>query len=186
VSDPATERISDNPRASGIPVTAIAAIIVATVMAGVGGFLFGRSRAADRDDAAQTRTVAERRARQQAEQAAKRRGFSEGRAKGLVEGRKDGTNRGSEKGKEDGAAERERRSSVVLDCPATGAEPNISHLSVRNMSCQDAVTVIQRFGTIEKNFSAGGFDCSRLSGVALGGTWRCTQGETAFRFDFGD
>jgi hypothetical protein len=73
-----------------------------------------------------------------------------------------------------------------MDCPTTGAEPNISNLSVRYMTCGQAQGVIATFGSISQHFTVLGFDCNRLSGGDLGGTWRCTKGERAMRFDFGD
>ena len=75
---------------------------------------------------------------------------------------------------------------IVADCPSTGAEPHISGLSVRNMTCAEAQSVIAAFGVIDTTFSAAGFTCSRISGAELGGTWRCVQGSKAFRFLFGD
>ena len=75
---------------------------------------------------------------------------------------------------------------IVLDCPVTGAEPNLSDLSVRNMGCAEAVGVIGDFSSIYQSFSVRGFSCTRISGGELAGAWRCVQGTRAFRFDFAD
>ena len=83
---------------------------------------------------------------------------------------------------------------TVKDC-TSGAAPNVTNLSVRNMTCEEADSltgeVIQSLS--RQPFSAAGFECEILgqagpdSGPILGAEdIRCTSGDRAFRFSFGD
>jgi ABC-type glycerol-3-phosphate transport system substrate-binding protein len=83
---------------------------------------------------------------------------------------------------------------TVEDCTSK-SEPNITGLSVRNMSCEEAdkltADVVQSLS--RKPFSAAGFECEILgqsgpdTGPILGAEdIRCTSGDQAFRFSFGD
>ncbi|MEA2171258.1 MAG: hypothetical protein QOF76_4558 [Solirubrobacteraceae bacterium] len=80
---------------------------------------------------------------------------------------------------------------TVKDCDQE-AGPTITITSVRNMTCHRAAIIIVhgKNKTISKHFEPGhGFSCDRISGVRLGGVWRCTKDSTpakAFRFDFAD
>lgn len=83
---------------------------------------------------------------------------------------------------------------VVEDCTSKAA-PNVTGLSVRNMSCEeaDALTGDVIGSLSRKPFSAAGFDCEILgesgpeSGPILSASdIRCSSGEMAFRFSFGD
>jgi hypothetical protein len=84
---------------------------------------------------------------------------------------------------------------VVEDCVSAFA-PNVSDLSVRNMGCSEADGLT---GSVIADlqpgaFSSAGFSCQILGeyGPAGGGPIlgasdiRCTQGDRAFRFSFGD
>lgn len=82
----------------------------------------------------------------------------------------------------------------VEDCTSKSA-PNVTDLSVRNISCEQAdsltAEVIQSLS--RQPFKAAGFDCEILgqsgpdSGAILGAEdIRCTSGDQAFRFSFGD
>ncbi len=71
------------------------------------------------------------------------------------------------------------------DCPSSG-QPNVVNLSVSGMSCSEAVAVITDFGSISTAFNVDGFACGQLSGTAISGVWRCTQGAKSFRFGFAD
>ncbi len=71
-------------------------------------------------------------------------------------------------------------------CPSTGAEPNVGDLTVENMTCDEAKSVIAQFPPISAHFTAAGFSCDQQSGAEFGGTWRCTSAEKAFQFGFGD
>lgn len=75
----------------------------------------------------------------------------------------------------------------TIDCHAA-ADFNIIVTSARNMSCGAGKFDMRRYkGSIKKHFTTPkGFSCSRISGGALGGTWRCVKGNKAYRFDFGD
>jgi hypothetical protein len=77
---------------------------------------------------------------------------------------------------------------AVVDCDSYADYPNIQISSARNMTCAAAVKVMKAYkGDISKSFKAPQkFTCSRVSGVAEGGQWRCTQGTRAFRFEFKD
>jgi hypothetical protein len=60
--------------------------------------------------------------------------------------------------------------------------------SARAMTCGAAARDLRRtHKPISRHFrTAGGFACSRVSGTALGGEWRCVNGGRAYRFEFGD
>lgn len=74
---------------------------------------------------------------------------------------------------------------VVDDCEDLSV--NISGISVRNISCDDALRLLtENLGTVSRTFALGGFECARISGGRLGGIWRCTDGDQAIRFSFGD
>ena len=74
---------------------------------------------------------------------------------------------------------------VVADCENLSV--NISGISVRNISCDDALQLLtDDLGSVSKSFALGGFQCARISGGRLGGVWRCTDGDQAIRFSFGD
>ena len=75
----------------------------------------------------------------------------------------------------------------VVDC-RRAVTPNITISSARNMSCIQAMRDMRRYhGSIGGSFSTpGGFRCNRVSGGQFGGQWRCTSGQRAYRFNFGD
>jgi hypothetical protein len=83
---------------------------------------------------------------------------------------------------------------VVEDCTSKSA-PNVTDLSVRNMSCEEADDLAgDVIGSLSrKPFTAAGFDCEILggsapdSGTILGAeNIRCISGDRAFRFSWGD
>jgi hypothetical protein len=76
----------------------------------------------------------------------------------------------------------------VRDCRTWVHYPNTQISSARAMSCGAAARELRRYrGSISRRFrTPGGFSCSRVSGMALGGQWRCVNGRRAFRFEFGD
>jgi hypothetical protein len=83
---------------------------------------------------------------------------------------------------------------IVEDCTSESA-PNVTDFSVRNMSCEeaDALTAEVVQSLSRQPFTAAGFDCQILgqyapdSGPILGAEdIRCTSGDRAFRFSFGD
>lgn len=75
---------------------------------------------------------------------------------------------------------------AVRDCSAK-VDFNLEITSARNMTCTRARTVMRGYkGSIKRRFRTGGFTCTRVSGNALGGQWRCASGMRAFRFEFGD
>ncbi len=65
---------------------------------------------------------------------------------------------------------------------------NLVVSSARNMTCRAAAHELRRYKkSIFRRFrTPGGFLCTRVSGGALGGQWRCVRGPQAFRFEFGD
>jgi hypothetical protein len=78
-------------------------------------------------------------------------------------------------------------SAFVRDCARPQTFSNVVVSSVRNMSCSAARTVMRRHNRpISRSFVTSGFRCTRVSGGALGGQWRCVRGVQAFRFEFGD
>jgi hypothetical protein len=70
----------------------------------------------------------------------------------------------------------------------TRADFNLLISSARNMRCSTARRDLRRHhGSISFRFrTPGGFTCTRASGTALGGQWRCVKGRKAYRFEFGD
>ncbi len=80
-------------------------------------------------------------------------------------------------------------SAEVHDCNHWVHYPNMKISSARNMSCRrargemrcDPQPTRYRFTTRCRRFR-----CVRVSGMPLGGQWRCTKGRRAFRFEFGD
>ena len=79
-------------------------------------------------------------------------------------------------------------SAGVRDCNKWVYYPNIKISSARNMSCAAARRDIRRYrGAIRYRFrTPGGFTCTRVSSMALGGQWRCVRASRAYRFEFGD
>ena len=76
----------------------------------------------------------------------------------------------------------------VITCHVWASYPNVLISSARNMSCTAAAREMRRYrGSIARRFrTPGGFACYRVSGVPVGGQWRCVRGARAFRFEFGD
>jgi len=59
--------------------------------------------------------------------------------------------------------------------------------STRNMLCRSAARVMRAHNRpISTSFKTSGYRCRRISGRALGGTWRCLKSNRGFRFAFGD
>ena len=87
-----------------------------------------------------------------------------------------------------GASAARAEASAVIRCHVWASYPNVLISSARNMSCATAARQMRRYrGSIARRFrTPGGFSCYRVSGVALGGQWRCVRGARAFRFEFGD
>ncbi len=75
----------------------------------------------------------------------------------------------------------------VSGCSRGQLEVNYSGISVRNMKCATARRLI---GSLRRapgaRFTVQGWGCRRLSGGLYGGTFRCTRGNAAFRFGWGD
>ena len=78
-------------------------------------------------------------------------------------------------------------SAVVRSCNHA-VDFNLKIISARNMRCRAARRVMRRNDRpIGVNFAApNGFRCKLAEGGPLGGIWRCTRGDKAFRFDFAD
>ena len=65
--------------------------------------------------------------------------------------------------------------------------PTITITSTRNMLCRSAARVMRAHNRpISTSFKTSGYRCRRISGRALGGTWRCLKSNRGFRFGFGD
>ena len=75
----------------------------------------------------------------------------------------------------------------LRDCD-TRADFNLHISSARNMFCRTARRDLRRHrGPIAFRFrTPGGFTCTRVSGNALAGQWRCVKGRKAYRFEFSD
>ena len=78
-------------------------------------------------------------------------------------------------------------SAVVRSCNHA-VEFNLKIISARNMRCRAARRVMRRNDRpIGVNFAVpNGFRCKLREGSPIGGIWRCTRGDKAFRFDFAD
>jgi hypothetical protein len=76
----------------------------------------------------------------------------------------------------------------VVGCHVFAHYPNVLISSARNMTCRAAAKEMRRYRkSIFRRFrTPGGFVCTQVSGVSLGGQWRCARGRQAFRFEFGD
>ena len=76
---------------------------------------------------------------------------------------------------------------TVRSCAAK-ADFNVVVSSARNMSCATAARDIRAFRhSISRHFTTpGGFACGQVSGISLGGQWRCARGIKAYRFEFSD
>lgn len=67
------------------------------------------------------------------------------------------------------------------------AGPTVTITSTRNMLCRSAARVMRAHNRpISTSFKTSGYRCRRISGRALGGTWRCLKSNRGFRFAFGD
>jgi flagellar biosynthesis/type III secretory pathway protein FliH len=165
----------------------VAALLVIAA-AGVAGYLSGKDAAPDAADAEEAGTEAYQDALVEAEQEAFAEAEERGDEEGSALGQRAGIRLGREQGRDEGGAEANQRLAATQPqpCPSTGAEPNVSEFSVVNMACEEAQSVIAKFGSISRSFTAGGFDCIRTSGTAQGGTWECSQGVRSFTFEFGD
>ena len=77
---------------------------------------------------------------------------------------------------------------AVVNCHVWPDYPNTMISSARNMTCKAASAEMKRYhGQIFRRFrTPGRFVCTRVSGVATGGQWRCVRGGQAFRFEFRD
>jgi hypothetical protein len=77
--------------------------------------------------------------------------------------------------------------SRLRECAAK-VDFNIEISSARNMRCSTARRDLRRHkGSIGFRFrTPGGFRCTRVSGNALAGQWRCVKGRKAYRFEFSD
>lgn len=76
----------------------------------------------------------------------------------------------------------------VIDCNQRAFSTTVI-TSARGLRCRTAARVLLRHrGSISYRFRIrGGWSCRRVSGVELGGQWRCRRrGGKAFRFDFAD
>lgn len=178
-----------------IPVMA-ACFVLGALLIGGAAFVAGRSASPSEvrlDDArAQGRTEAFKTASARAFPGVAQVGVATGQTLGRTDGRHQGRRDGLRQAKQDVEAEQQAVAAriaaqqVILDCPVAGPEVNFANLSVRNMNCSTAVSLVGSITTMDAYFTVGGFSCSRISGGDLGGQWRCTQGNEAFRFDWGD
>jgi hypothetical protein len=75
----------------------------------------------------------------------------------------------------------------LRDCN-TRADFNLLISSARNMFCRTARRDLRRHrAPIAFSFrTPGNFRCTRVSGNALAGQWRCVKGRKAYRFEFSD
>ncbi len=165
-----------------------ATVLLIAVAVGVVGYVTGRAGGDDREAA---QSASKRQGRSEGEGRARRMGYSAGYARGQRVGYRQTYRKADRAGYRSALEGREitptpEPADILLDCPVTGAEPNVANLSVRNMGCAEAVGVIGDFGSISQTFSVRGFACGRISGGDLGGTWRCQEEGKVFRFDFGD
>ena len=87
-----------------------------------------------------------------------------------------------------GAGSPVARAADVVDCDVYAYYPNVLISSARNMICRSAARDMRCYQRpIYRRFrTPGGFRCTRVSGVAQGGQWRCVNGARAYRFEFGD
>ena len=85
------------------------------------------------------------------------------------------------------AAPSEAAPARLRSCAAR-ADFNLLISSARNMRCTTAKRDLRRHhGSIGFRFrTPGGFSCTRVSGNALAGQWRCVKGRKAYRFEFSD
>ena len=71
-------------------------------------------------------------------------------------------------------------------CDGAESPPNITEVLSYGADCgavEDAMAEIQSVST---NFRIGDFECSRISGSELSGTWECRGEATYFTFEFAD
>jgi hypothetical protein len=87
-----------------------------------------------------------------------------------------------------GAGAAHAASAAVVNCHVWPDYPNTMISSARNMTCKAASAEMKRYhGQIFRRFrTPGRFVCTRVSGVATGGQWRCVRSGQAFRFEFRD
>jgi hypothetical protein len=160
---------------------------VAVLGVGLGGYAVGKSSG---EDLSAARSAGQQQGRdrgiKRGAEVGTQDGFSAGRRAGFRHSYKTAYRAAYRKALAVRTPSRPPGHTVANDCASTGAEPNISGLSVRGMTCGQAQGVISSFGAISAHFTVVGFSCDRLSGGDLGGTWRCARGASAFRFLFGD
>jgi len=71
-------------------------------------------------------------------------------------------------------------------CQGAESPPNIVAVISYGADCGAVEAAMAELKSVSKEFRIGDFDCARISGAALGGTWECRGEASYFTFEFGD
>jgi len=71
-------------------------------------------------------------------------------------------------------------------CPGADSPPNITEVTSYGTSCEAVEAALGEVGEISEEFVIGDFDCGRIEGDQLAGTWECRGEANYFTFKFAD
>jgi hypothetical protein len=71
-------------------------------------------------------------------------------------------------------------------CPDADSPPNITNVTAYGTSCEAVEDAMARIGAVSEEFVLGDFDCGRIKGDELAGTWECRGEANYFTFEFAD
>jgi hypothetical protein len=71
-------------------------------------------------------------------------------------------------------------------CPGADSPPNIAEVTSYGADCGAVEDAMSKVGSISREFTLGDFECSRVEGSSLAGTWECRGEASHFTFEFAD
>ena len=71
-------------------------------------------------------------------------------------------------------------------CPGADSPPNITNVTAYGTSCEAVEDAMAEIGSVSEEFVLGDFDCGRIKGNELAGTWECRGEANYFTFEFAD
>ena len=71
-------------------------------------------------------------------------------------------------------------------CTAAESPPNIVNVISHGADCGAVADAMAEIRSVSREFRIGDFQCTRVEGTRLSGTWECRGEANYFTFDFGD
>jgi hypothetical protein len=71
-------------------------------------------------------------------------------------------------------------------CRGAESPPNIVDVVSHGADCGAVEDAMAELRSVSTRFRIGDFECARVSGTSLGGTWECRGEASYFSFEFGD